>query len=267
MSRKIVIVKHVEQEGGGLIESFFPADGWEMDIVEIERGDRFPDALDDVAGVVVMGGPMNVYQEKTYPFLKDEDRFIRTILAEEIPFLGVCLGAQLLAKACEAPVRKAPEKEVGWYTVSLTPEGRRDRLFAGVSRDLRVFQWHEDTFDIPAGGVLVADAPTCPHQAFRVGNVAYGFQFHIEATADMVRQWLQNEPGIDWARIEHDTATLATACAQESEKIILNFMRLVKSSARVRQVMRVFVDGKKKAKAEYWWNQEIRELIPEKGVA
>ena len=267
MSRKIVIVKHVEQEGGGLIESFFAADGWEMDIVEMERGDRLPDEFDDVSGVVVMGGPMNVYEEKVYPFLKDEDRFIRRILTEEVPYLGICLGAQLLAKACEASIRKAPEKEVGWYTVRLTPEGRRDRLFAGTSRDLRVFQWHEDTFDIPTGGVLVADAPTCPHQAFRVGSVAYGLQFHIEATTDMVRQWLENEAGIDRARIESDTAILAPACTRESEKIILNFMRLVESSARVRQVMRVFVDGKKKAKAEYWWNQEVRSLIPEKVVA
>jgi len=135
---------------------------------------------------------MNVYEEEKYPFLRVEDRFLKQVIQEEVPFLGVCLGSQLLAKSCGARVCKSPLKEVGWFQVGLEPTAEEDPLFEGLGPSLDVFQWHEDTFDIPAGGVLLAKGRDCPHQAFRIGRFAYGIQFHIEVTEGIIAQWCQS---------------------------------------------------------------------------
>ena len=132
MDGRIYCVKHVEDEGPGLIGEFFRDLGVEVAELNLHRGDRLPESLESTAGVVVLGGPMNVYEEEAYPFLKEEDLFIRRVLREEVPFLGICLGGQLLAKACGGAVTKSPYKEIGWYEVELTREGRRDSLFRGL---------------------------------------------------------------------------------------------------------------------------------------
>src|SRR5204863_2879167 len=104
--------------------------------------------------------------------------------------LGVCLGAQLLAKAVGAEVYRHRQKEIGWYGIELTPEALDDPLFAGLPSTQTVFQWHGDTFDLPEGAVLLAKGATCRHQAFRLGRAAYGVQFHPEMTLEMVGDWL-----------------------------------------------------------------------------
>jgi GMP synthase-like glutamine amidotransferase len=148
-----------------------------------------PGDLSEIEGVVSLGGPMNVYEEKEFPFLKEEDIFIKEAVKKEIPFLGICLGSQLIAKACGARVRKSPVKEVGWFKVALEPTVEDDPLFEGLAGSLEVFQWHEDTFDIPSGGVLLAKGGDCPHQAFRIGRSVYGIQFHIEVTERIIADW------------------------------------------------------------------------------
>ena len=158
-------------KGPGLAEEFFEALGWEELIrLFLHQATSFPKTWATPQGVVILGGPMNVYQEREYPFLKKEDLFIKDVLREEVPLLGICLGAQLLAKASGAEVSKSPYKEIGWYDVELTEEGRRDSLFRGLGPTLSVFQWHEDTFAVPDGGVLLATGTLCRNQAFRVGG-------------------------------------------------------------------------------------------------
>src|SRR5512137_1534563 len=125
MDKAVLIVKQVEQEGPGMLGTFFEDAGWRLVTVELGRGESLPDQVDSFAAVVVLGGPMNVYEEGAHPFLREEDLLIREVLREEIPFLGICLGAQLLAKACGARVMKAAHKEVGWYTVELTKQARQ----------------------------------------------------------------------------------------------------------------------------------------------
>ena len=110
-----------------------------------------------------------------------------------IPVIGICLGAQIIARACDAAVYPAPVKEVGWSTVTLTEEGRREALFDGVPGEISVLQWHEDTFDIPVGGSLLATAADCPNQAFRVGS-ALGLQFHLEVDAALLGDWFSDSP-------------------------------------------------------------------------
>jgi GMP synthase (glutamine-hydrolysing) len=139
-----------------------------------------------------MGGPMNVYEEERYPFLKREDLFIKEAIQRGKPVLGICLGSQLIAKALGARVFKAPAKEIGWFDVSLTEEGSRDLLFRAFPEFFPVFQWHEDTFDIPRGAKLLATSDSVPHQVFRYAENAYGLQFHLEVTEVMVREWIDS---------------------------------------------------------------------------
>lgn len=185
----ILVIKHVPQEGPGSIAEFFK----EVKTIELHRGDLLPSDVSGIDAVFIMGGPMNVYEEDKYPFLKDEDRFIKLLVREGIPTIGICLGAQLLAKACGAKVYKAPLKEIGWCAVELTEDGLKDSLFDEVPARFKVLQWHEDTFDIPEHGVLLAVGENCRNQAFRVGTCAYGFQFHIEVTPKMIIDWFGND--------------------------------------------------------------------------
>jgi GMP synthase-like glutamine amidotransferase len=247
MTNKILIVKHVEQEGAGKIEDFFRADGWDLTTVELGKGQSLPASLDDIGAMVILGGPMNVYEEERYPFLKDEDKLITRALVEEIPLLGICLGAQLLAKACGASVTKAPVKEAGYYPVETTVEGARDRLFKGFEKELIVFQWHEDTFEIPEGGILLVEGPTCTNQAFRVGSSGYGLQFHIEVTPAMVKQWMEDEKGsLNVQEIIQYSQRLKDRLEAEAHQLCMNFKELIESTLRVKRLMQLFAEGEKK---------------------
>jgi GMP synthase-like glutamine amidotransferase len=151
-----------------------------------------PRALDlqQAAGLVVMGGPMNVDEVQRYPFLAAEVEWIDQALEQQLPMLGICLGSQLLAKAAGARVYPNGIKEIGWYALETLPATADDRLFAGCQATETVFQWHGDTFDLPVGAVHLARSTQCEHQAIRVGPCAWGLQFHIEMTPGLVDCWL-----------------------------------------------------------------------------
>ena len=185
----ILILKHIEIEGPETIGQFFTDEGFAITVLDLHKGDSLPKTFDHVDAVISLGGPMNVYEEKKYPFLKEETAFIQKVLERGIPFLGICLGSQLLAKAAKATVGSSPEKEIGFLPVQLTASGKKDPLFEGVKGQLDVFQWHEDMFEVPSNGTLLASSSVCPHQAFRVGPCAYGVQFHIEITDKSIREW------------------------------------------------------------------------------
>ena len=186
----ILIIKHIDIEGAGTLDDFFGNSGRNVRVVNVSAGVRLPDTLAGVEALVCLGGPMNVYEEEKYPFLIRENAILREAVAGRIPVLGICLGAQLLAKACGAKVTKADVKETGWSKVQLTVKGKDDRLFNGLPGELSVFEWHEDTFAVPDGGILLAEGSSCRNQAFRIGDNAYGIQFHIEVTSEMIETWL-----------------------------------------------------------------------------
>lgn len=190
---RALVIQHVEAEGPGTLGEFLRSAGASLSTVRLHAGDALPQDPCVCDAVVSMGGPMNVYDEERYPFLRDETEFLRTAVHADVPVVGICLGAQMIAKACGARVVRSPEKEVGWSSVSLTEEGTRDALFRGLPREFTVLQWHEDMFEIPPGASLLATSAACPHQAFRFRN-AWGVQFHVEATRPMIADWFSTSP-------------------------------------------------------------------------
>jgi GMP synthase-like glutamine amidotransferase len=186
----VLILKHAEIEGPGLIEDYLKQENILHHMINLNSHSHLP-KIDDFTHIVILGGPMNVYEEGQYPFLRNEDLFIKEATQRGKLVLGICLGAQLIAKALGARVTQSPIKEIGWYDVSLTKIGSMDPLFSHLPKTFSVFQWHEDTFEIPHSAILLATSSPVPNQAFRYGDNAYGLQFHIEVTQTMVREWMK----------------------------------------------------------------------------
>jgi GMP synthase-like glutamine amidotransferase len=186
----VLIIKHVDIEGPGLIQDCLRQENIPYQILLLGSEGRLP-KIEDWTHIVILGGPMNVYEEDRYSFLREEDLFIKEAIQRGKSVLGICLGAQLIAKALGAKVVKAPVKEIGWYEVSLTEEGVRDHMFRLLPGTFTVFQWHEDTFEIPRAGTLIATSSSIPHQAFRYGENVYGLQFHLEVTKEMILEWMK----------------------------------------------------------------------------
>lgn len=189
--RDVVIIQQVPHEGVGLIGRELKKGGSVVQIIKVYAGEPLPKTLPIDTSLIVMGGPMGVYEEAEYPFIKDELVLIEDSLSRGLPVLGICLGAQLMARAAGAKVYKGSCKEIGWYKISLTEEAEVDRLFMGLPKEQVVFQWHGDTFDIPKDAVQLASSELFPNQLIRIGAKGYGLQFHLEVTAEMVREWLQ----------------------------------------------------------------------------
>lgn len=237
MAGKILIIKHIEIESPGSIEEFFRDTAWQMSVVSLGKRESLPQELNDIDAVISLGGPVNVYEEDKYPFLAAENVFIKRLLQEEIPFLGICLGAQLLAKAAGARVNKSSIKEIGWYRVALTEAGKLDRLFADMPFALSVFEWHEDNFELPKDAVLLARGETCSNQAFRIGRNAYGLQFHVEIDPLMVHSWIKAyglPENIDAEDMLFETVKRKEDFYRQAAMLYLNFSRIITHDAAVR---------------------------------
>jgi GMP synthase (glutamine-hydrolysing) len=174
----------VAWEGSGLIGAEADVRGLHPEVLRLDLCACLP-LPDEVEGLIVMGGPMGVYEYDKYPFLAAECRFIAEMVRHNRPVLGVCLGAQLLARALGARVFPGHKPEVGFGLVKLTAEGDRDPLFGPEGPQIPVFHWHGDTFDLPQGATLLASSADYPHQAFRFEQRAYGLQFHVEPDASI----------------------------------------------------------------------------------
>lgn len=185
----VYVLQHIRWEPAGAIETALAAAGVAVRYVRSGEGEPVPAELDDAAGLVVMGGPMGVYEQDRYPYLTRELQLIEHTVAQGKPVLGVCLGSQLLAAALGATVRPGHRKEVGWHPVSLAEVARNDALLAGVPPSFTPLHWHGDVFDLPPGAVRLASSALTETQAFRFGRSAYGFLFHLEVTPAIVRDW------------------------------------------------------------------------------
>jgi GMP synthase (glutamine-hydrolysing) len=185
---RVLVLQHIACEHPGVFSEVMRERGAEAVAVELDRGEALPDWRGFDA-VLAMGGPMGAGDDADLPWLGAEKRWVAEAVEAGRPFLGVCLGVQLLAAALGARVYEAERAEVGLLEVELTAEGRKDPLFAGLGDRLVSLQWHGDTFDLPSGAVRLARSEQVPNQAFRAGERAYGIQFHLEVTGEMAREW------------------------------------------------------------------------------
>jgi GMP synthase-like glutamine amidotransferase len=184
-------LQHVPFEGPAGIGDWISGHGHRLTTTHLYRGEVLP-SLESVDWIVVMGGPMNVYEYRLHPWLREEKNFLAAALEANKTILGVCLGAQLLADVLGAKVYQNPEKEIGWLPISLRSGTDTDLFFPGAPRELTVFHWHGDTFDLPAEANWLASSVGCAHQAFAFGERVVGLQFHIETTPMSVAALIEN---------------------------------------------------------------------------
>lgn len=204
--------------------------------IDFSRGSLDRLTLDGHDGLVVLGGPMNADEAEKYPHLSFELELITDAIHRELPVLGVCLGAQLIAKTLGSRVYPNRVKEIGWYDLAPTPPGVADSLFAHFRTTEKVFQWHGDTFDIPSKAIHLASSPLCANQAFRYGKNVYGLQFHLEVNEAMILGWLdvpENQKEIaclkgkiDPQKIRNETSTYIKRLKELSRQTVAGFARL-----------------------------------------
>jgi GMP synthase (glutamine-hydrolysing) len=187
---KILVFQHVPYEPLGTLDPLLKESGFRIRYVNFGRDPHIRPRLDKYAALIVLGGPMSADQIDHYPNLLSEVEIIREALARDMSVLGICLGAQLLAKALGGRITRNHAREIGWHHVELTKDGIADPVLSTFAPRQEIFQWHEDGIELPAGAVHLARSPVSNVQAFRYGEHAYGFQFHLEADASLIERWL-----------------------------------------------------------------------------
>jgi GMP synthase (glutamine-hydrolysing) len=200
---KILVFQHVPYEPLGTLDPLLKEAGFRIRYVNFGRDPEQRPHLDRYAAIIVLGGPMNADQIDTYPHLQTEVEIIRDAVDRDMSVLGICLGAQLLAKALGGSGSRNPVREVGWYDVELTGAGISGPVLSTFARRQEVFQWHEDGISLPPGCVHLASSPASSVQAFRHGEHAYGLQFHLEVDRSLIERWLTvpaNQPILEAER-------------------------------------------------------------------
>jgi GMP synthase-like glutamine amidotransferase len=188
---RVLSITHGPSVPGGVFDEVVEESGHELErwVVPLGGAPRPPDRYD---AVFVFGGSMHPDQDEQFPWLEREAEFLRSALEGGTPTLGVCLGAQMLARAAGGSVAPASSSEVGWYGVELTPAGRADPVLGTLPARTSAFQWHHYTFELPETSTELARSPVCT-QAFRLDG-SIGIQFHAEVTQEMIEAWLTEEP-------------------------------------------------------------------------
>ena len=188
----VLAVIHGEKVRAGIFGEVLEERGHVLEEWSLAWDKPPPRPLDDYGAVLVFGGAMHADQDDRHPWLREENFLLQRLLGLHTPLLGVCLGAQLIAKAAHAPVHPAAEPEIGWYPVELTENARDDPIFERLPERFYAFQWHYYTYGLPAGAEELARSRVCT-QAFRLGERAWGIQFHAEVTRREIAEWLAAE--------------------------------------------------------------------------
>jgi GMP synthase (glutamine-hydrolysing) len=189
--KKLLVLQHVPHELLGTLNPLLKKSGFRIRYVNFARHPDAQPSLDGYDGLVILGGPMSVNDTDRLPHLTTEMKLIEEALRRNIPVLGICLGAQLIARTLGAAVYRNKAKEIGWYDVSPTDHAQNDPLLGGFASTEKIFQWHGETFDIPRSTHHLAFSSLCANQAFRYGDNVYGFQFHLEVDEPMIQRWLR----------------------------------------------------------------------------
>ena len=185
---RVLSVTHGPSVPGGVFDEVAEAAGHDLERWVVPLGGA-PQPPASYGAVMVFGGSMHPDQDDRFDWLEREEAYLRRVLAEDVPVVGVCLGAQMLARAAGARVRPSSSPEIGWFDVELTPAGRYDPVLGVLPARVEAFQWHSYTFEVPGGATELARSAICT-QAFRAGLRAWGIQFHAEVTLSMLRSWI-----------------------------------------------------------------------------
>ena len=216
---RILISMHASIEPAALFASELEKAGFAFDIVQVKH-EPMPDTLDGYAGMLVMGGPQSANDD--LPYIRAEQKLLQEAIGKEMPVLGICLGAQMLAKVAGGTVYRSPRPEHGWFTISRTDAALSDPLFSAMESEMPIFQWHGETFTLPEGAVLLATNPEVPHQAFRIGSNQYGLQFHAEVSEAVIRRWIEHGSD-DLAYLPTDAGERMLAEARDKLPVINTF--------------------------------------------
>ncbi len=217
MNKSIAVIRHIGVEGLGTIEDVLKNKGLSYDYIDTWK-DTLPQDVSDFTALVILGGPMGVYEQDKYPFIEKELELIRKARNASMPVIGICLGSQMIAQALGGRVYKGRVKEIGWYDINFTELSLNDKLFASIpvtkdeSTTIKAFQWHGDTYDLPEDAIMLASSKLYANQAFRIGTL-YGLQFHIEVKEDDIENWINEyktevavlKKDIDLSKIMEDT--------------------------------------------------------------
>jgi GMP synthase (glutamine-hydrolysing) len=226
-----LVLRHSQAEGIGLLGNALRERGIHHRTLDIARGEPVPKDLRGVGGLIVLGGPMGAYEQDKYGFLRSESALLEKAIAAGRPVLGICLGAQLIAQVLGARVYAGDKREVGWAPVTLTADGRDDPLFAGGDETLTVFHLHGDTYELPADATNLATSRMFEQQAFRWGEIVYGFQFHLEFTESIITRLAQEpdsqrymaEAGADVKQIVADAPAHVRDLTDTAQRVFENY--------------------------------------------
>jgi GMP synthase-like glutamine amidotransferase len=226
---KIHYFQHVPFEGLGCIQSWITKNNHQLTSTKFYNNEPLPD-LNKIDFLIIMGGPMGVYDEADNPWLASEKEFIKNAIEANKIVLGVCLGAQLIASALGARVYPNKQKEIGWFPVSfntaLPPLGGMGAF--------NVFHWHGDTFDLPNGAILHSSTTACKNQLFSINQKVMGIQFHLEATQEAIKAFVQNcgnelVPGLEFIQLEQEILQ-TTQYIQQSNQMMFDILEYLEKA-------------------------------------
>ena len=223
---RVLSVTHGPSVPGGVFDEAVQSAGHRLERWSVPDGGS-PERAQSYDAVMVFGGSQHPDEDDRFAWLQHEETFLQDVLASEVPVFGVCLGAQMLARAAGAPVGRIGTPEIGWHEIALTDSGKADPVLGALPPSATVFQWHHYAFSLPRDGVALADSAVCL-QSFRVdGRPAWGIQFHAEVTSAMLSAWIQEDP--------EDLPMPADELRAESEK------RLARSNEHGRALAEAFL--------------------------
>jgi GMP synthase (glutamine-hydrolysing) len=215
-----VALRHVAFEDLGLLAPVMEREGWDVSFCEAAVDDLLHTSIKNAELLIVLGGPIGVYETDDYPFLNSEIALIEYRLSRDFPTLGICLGSQLMAKALDSRVFKGAVKEIGWGAVDLTGEGRSSCLSALQGDDAVVLHWHGDTFDLPRDATRLASNSNYQNQAFACGRNALALQFHLEADPRQLEEWYVGH-AVELAAAQISIAELRAATQRHASGLAL----------------------------------------------
>jgi GMP synthase-like glutamine amidotransferase len=223
---KIHYLQHVSFEGLGSIETFLKEGSHSISVIRMFANDPFPE-ISDIDWLIVMGGPMGVHDDKAYPWLKTEKQFIKNVIQSGRVVLGICLGAQLIAEVMGAKVYKNKYREIGWFDINFNPNLNHTLLKDIFPKQIEVFHWHGDTFDIPEDAIPIASSEATPNQGFIFDNRVIALQFHLETTPESAKALIDNcSNELDGSKY-----------VQNEQEILSNYLRFTKINQLMDQIV------------------------------